>query len=226
MAGKHRLQADWDYRYTDLQVVSTILWSALDCQPQTADQNSMEPPLSDMAATCGGFESKPPPGLLRCTRCRAGCNYGQQGIREVLNPAKQMIVMAETEDTEYLGKDAAARAKNTSRRSRGVYSGLWRETRNQAKWRLRWEDSANLGTWYEEHVALMLSQGKTRFNQQRTSPPFAPTDEAPEPTLEWAVPQYFLGFRSCCSLRTPWSTRGISHSCPAAATMRVSCPGS
>lgn len=79
--------------------------------------------------------------------------------------------MAEQEDNEYVGKEAVARAKNTSRRSHGVYGGLWREARKHAKWRLRWEDSVNLRKWDEEHVALMLSPGNSRFDQQRTSAP-------------------------------------------------------
>lgn len=122
MAGKRRLHVLWDYRYTDLDVVSAILWSALDCQPITGDHKSMEPPVSELAVTCGGCESKLPPGLMRCTRCMAGFDYGQECICEVLNQAKQLFVMAEKEDTQYAGKEAAARAKSTSRRSHGVYA--------------------------------------------------------------------------------------------------------
>lgn len=61
----------------------------------------MEPPLSDLGVTCGGCKSKLQAGLLRCTRCRAGFNYGQEGIREVLKQAKRSFVMAEKEDNEY-----------------------------------------------------------------------------------------------------------------------------
>lgn len=73
MAGKRRLHILWDYR--ESEVVSTIPWSALDCQPQTADHKSIHPPrtpMSELAVTCGGCKSKLQPGLLRCTRCKAG----------------------------------------------------------------------------------------------------------------------------------------------------------
>lgn len=39
--------------------------------------------------------SKFPPGLLRFTRSMAGFKYGQEGIREVFNLAKQLLVMSE-----------------------------------------------------------------------------------------------------------------------------------
>lgn len=48
--------------------------------------------------------------------------------------------MVEKEDSEYVGRKAAARAKSTSRRPNGVYGGFGREARNHAKWRGRWAD--------------------------------------------------------------------------------------
>lgn len=42
IAGKRHLHALWDYRLADLEVVITIVWSALDCPPQTADYMPME----------------------------------------------------------------------------------------------------------------------------------------------------------------------------------------
>lgn len=62
--------------------------------------------------------------------------------------------------------------KITSRRPHGVYGGLWREARNQPKWRMQWEDGVNLEVCDKEYVALLLSQGTTRFNQQGTTAPF------------------------------------------------------
>lgn len=41
---------------------------------------------------------------MRCTRCMAAFNYGEEGIREVLNQAKHLIVMVEREDNEEAGK--------------------------------------------------------------------------------------------------------------------------
>lgn len=60
---------------------------------------------------------------------------------------------------------------------------------------MKWEDSVNLGVRDEEHVALIFSQGKTRFNNQRAPALFVPTAEMPEPTLEWAVSRARLGLR-------------------------------
>lgn len=71
----------------------------------------------------------------------------------------------------------------------------WCEAPNQVKWRGRWEESVEHKLWDDAHIALMLAQGQTRFNQQRPPAPFVPTHEMPEPTLEWAVSRAFLGMR-------------------------------
>lgn len=58
LTGKRRLHVLWDYRYKDLPVVSTTLWTALDCQPRTGGHQSMEPPMSELAVMCGGCKPK------------------------------------------------------------------------------------------------------------------------------------------------------------------------
>lgn len=114
-ARKRRLHALWGSCYVDLEVVGTMPWSALDCQPQTAEHKSMEPLRTNWRS----------PRQLRCTRCKtAGLDDGQEGILEVRNQAKQLFVMGGKDDNDYAGREAAARDKSTSRRSHGVCGGL------------------------------------------------------------------------------------------------------
>lgn len=49
--------------------------------------------------------------------------------------------------------------------------------------------------WDKATVDDLLAQGKTGFNQQRTTASFVPTDGMPEPTLEWAVSRVVRGMR-------------------------------
>lgn len=96
------------------------------CQPQTRNRPSMTQPLGKVAMQRGGCTSNLPPGSLQCPRCRAMFKYGQEGIRDITNQAKQLFLMVEKEDDEYVGREAGAGAKSTSRRSNGVFGGLRR----------------------------------------------------------------------------------------------------
>lgn len=93
---------------------------------------------------------------MECIRCRTKFNYAREGsAREVINQARPLFVIAERDDNDYAGREAAARAKSMSRRSNGVFGGVWREAHNQAKWRDRWGDSVYCGKRSEELVELL-----------------------------------------------------------------------